>query len=147
MPEWIFDSSNRSSTIAERWSTCGAHLPVEALRVVRQTVFERLGHRPQARERSAQVVRDPGDEFATRGVDGGDLVRASASRRLVSASSAASPRTRPTAAERPGIHALALAERLAVIERTPVAVAGERAAEHERHADRHDARDARHPEQ
>ena len=43
-----------------------AVVAVDGLRVVDDAVLERLGHRPDAGERRAQVVRDPGDELAAR---------------------------------------------------------------------------------
>ena len=69
VPESILDSSNRSSTIADsrvtcsriwRWYRCGSR---------RQLVLQRLGHRHDAGERRAQVVRDPRDELAARLLD------------------------------------------------------------------------------
>ena len=44
----------------------GADLPVVARRVVDHAVLERLGHRAQAGQWSAQVVGDPGDQLAAR---------------------------------------------------------------------------------
>ena len=41
----------------------GAHLAVVPARVVDHLVFQCLGHRPDARQRRAQVVRDPRDQF------------------------------------------------------------------------------------
>ena len=42
-----------------------AHLPVVSLRIGRELVLQRLRHRHDAGQRSAQVMRDPRDEFAT----------------------------------------------------------------------------------
>lgn len=48
----------------------GADLTQIAVRVGRHTVLQGLGHRAESGERGAQIVRDPGDELATRGLQG-----------------------------------------------------------------------------
>ena len=65
------DSSKRSSTMPRQAVDLGADLPVVAARVVGDAVLERLGHGPQAGQRGAQVVRDPGDELAPGGLQPG----------------------------------------------------------------------------
>ncbi len=73
MPEVTRLSSNRSSTSRARRSVSS---PIERRyrfvvgRIVDDAVLERLGHRPDARERAAQVVGDPGHELAPRPFQG-----------------------------------------------------------------------------
>ena len=79
----------------------GAHLRVVTAGVVGEAVLQRLGHRPQAGQRRAQVVGDPRDELAPRLLQA--PVRGRGTRRASRWSAGARPRARRTPPDRRAI--------------------------------------------